>query len=296
MIRRFVLLLGIGLLAAGCGLWLGPMGVPPGSSPTPSPTPTPWPRSTAAKHYYVRTGPADAIVKIDGWAGPPSPATLEFMPSLVLYGDGRIVESGYSESFVPELYQYHVSPDEIQLILAAADEAGLLGPNAVYHDPETTLYDGWWTTYTVTVGGQVHEIGTYMSGESDDEALNAAQDRLAAFHQAMNNLGAFLGRKMAAEPYEPPSIRVFSSRADAVATMMVWPLDVDLATAGQPTYYRDYRCVVLSGSDLTQFRAATETAHRGTIWTDGKATYKVMARPIFPDESGCPPTDSWSAA
>jgi hypothetical protein len=249
-----------------------------------------------ATHYEVSTNPTEAVLKIDGWAGPPSPSELEFMPTLVVYGDGRVVDPGYSESLVPELYQYHVSPDEIQQILAAADEAGLLGPDAYYGASGIHVYDVAYTTFITTVGGRVHEIGAYALGygDTDDESLTAARAKLEKFSGEMSSLDVFLGRKISWEPYEPTAIRVFPSSFPTGLTadkVIAWPLDVDPSTGGEPTSYADYRCIVLSGSDLAEFVAAAKTATWKTAWSEGEGSYQVLARPLFPDERGCPPAD-----
>jgi hypothetical protein len=251
----------------------------------------------AARHYDVSSDPNQAIVKIEGWAGPPSWYEFEWPPVMAIYADGRVIrpDSGVS-TIHTRLYESHVTPEEIQLILAAADDAGLLGADATYPAPGIEYYDGPWTDFAVSADGKVHRVGAYLlgMGPTNDKALDVARARLASFNHQMAALDVFLGRELTAAPYDPASFRVFTQRYLPEAHFatpeltLAWPLDVDPGTGGEPTRFPETRCFLLAGSDLERFKAAAQAADRGTVWTHGADSYLVKSRPLFPDETGCP--------
>jgi hypothetical protein len=283
--RKLTSILGICLLTAACTA--GGAG---------SPTPVP--------RYDVATGAGDLILRIDSGGGlVPMSYQLTHMPVLALYGDGRIIVQGpmieiYPGPLLPNLRQMRVTPAEIQKIVAAADQAGLLGPDASYD--ATNINDAGTTIFTTTVAGKTHRISAYAlfeSGMVDDDAIAKVRERLLTFQGQMSALSTFLGREVSdTEAYVPTSMQVFTAPIDPAndvdpdgltRQVVAWPLAVDPATAGQPTVISEYRCLALSGSDLVQFGAVATSANTLTVWTYGGERYSVMVRPLYPDESGC---------
>jgi hypothetical protein len=205
----------------------------------------------------------------------------------------------YPAPLLPNLRVLRITPAEIQKILAAADAAGLLGPDATYD--ATGVADLGTTTFTTVVAGKVHTISAYaLSAEfkSGDARVDAARARLQTFQDHLTNLTGFLGRQMNDEAYEPTSIRVFVGPAvDAPSTGITpqiaeWPLSLDPATAGQPvaigSLNSNTRCVALTGTDLAAFLAVARTANSATLWKAASGRYGVSVRPLYPEESGCP--------
>jgi hypothetical protein len=82
---------------------------------------------------------------------------------------------------LPNLRQVRVTPAEIQKILAAADQAGLLGPDANFN--ATDIFDASSTSFTTIVDGKTHTIGAYALGYpvvTVGAALTEARKKLSA--------------------------------------------------------------------------------------------------------------------
>jgi hypothetical protein len=285
VMRKLVSLLGIGLLAAAC-TGAG------ASGSTPAPT------------YNVATGSDQLVLRITTGGGlVPVEYTLTHTPWFSLYGDGLVVVQGpanesYPGPLLPNLRQMRVTPAEIQKILAAADGAGLLGPDARFD--ATDIYDASTTTFTTIVDGKTHTIGAYaldFEGGTVDAAAARIREKLSGFEGELGNLAAFLDRQISdAETYDAAAMRLFTSPVDSseqngqTRPVLAWPLSVDPGTAGEATKVTMTRCLVVTGSDLEAFLAAAKTANSLTLWTYGANRYSVLVRPLYPDETGCPAT------
>jgi hypothetical protein len=277
------------LLLAGCVQGSSP----PNATATTTAMPTPY--------YNVATGATDLVLRIDTGGGlVPVSYLVAHMPQFSLYGDGRIVVPGptieiYPQPLLPNLRIMRITPSEIQTILAAADKAGLLAPNADY--PAGGIADAPTTVFTVTVDGRTHRISAYalMAGVHADSADDeAAREKLREFADKIGDLNALLGRQVAdSEAFEPTRMRIFVSQAsdddqaEPAPNRIVWPLAGDPATAGQNSSVPGTRCVLATGPDLAAFLDAAKQATAITRWTYGSLEYSVIVRPLLPDEAGC---------
>ena len=293
--RRFLSLIGVGLMVAAC-TGTGPDGSG-GASPSSGASATPAPTT-----YSVETGSDKLIMRLTQGGGlVPLSYFLTGMPVFALYGDGQIMVKGpvieiYPAPLLPNLRVLRVTPEEIQKIIAAADVAGLLGPDASFD--ATDVFDAGTSVFTTTVAGKTHRISAYAlyaEFKADDPAVNAARARLMTYLDIITNLSAFLGHQVSdEEAYEPTSMRVFAGPADGTNSQGVtrqvvdWPLALDPATAGEPSANTTFRCIALSGSNLTAFVTVAKGANGLTIWKASSGRYSVMVRPNYPDESGCP--------
>ncbi len=292
--RKLVPLFAICLLTAACTSAGATGSAGPGASGTPG--------STTPPKYAVETAPDKLILRIATAGGFIAPGyLLTSMPQFALYGDGRLIVPGpvveiYPGPLLPNLLVMRVTPAEIQTILAAADKAGLLGPNASYL--ATGIADAGTTVFTTKVGGATHTISAYAlmaDAKADNVADDAARARLLEFENQISNLNAFLGRQVSdAESYAPTGMLVFARLADApdptapAQQIVAWPLSLDPATVGQPTTVPQTSCIPLSGTDLATFLTVARTANAMSLWTYGTVRYAVSVRPLYPDESSCP--------
>jgi hypothetical protein len=283
--RGLISIIAAGLLAAGC--------TTAGSTATPVPSPAPYAYDHAPSALVLRSNSGGGLVPIDFF--------LDHVPQFSLYGDGTVVVPGpvdsiYPSPLLPNLRTIHLSEAEVQRLLAAADAAGLLGPDAFYS--VEGIYDAGSTTFTTVVAGTKHTIGAYALGfdvpPPADQAVAAARARLREFASRLADLGPFLGRDVSATAaYAPTSMRVFAAAYDPTTDtagvtrqVLAWPLATD-PDAGAPVKSGNYRCTALSGSGLAAFTAAASSANGLTIWTAASGRYLVMVRPNLPDESGC---------
>lgn len=284
--RKFISLLGIGLIAAACST--------AGATDRPGFTP--------ASHYNVATGADQLLLRVTTGGGllPPG-AQLTHKPWFALYGDGRVVVQGPRTEtspapLLPDLRQMQVTPAEIQKIVGEADRAGLLGPDARFDAVD--IYDASTTEFTAVVDGKTHTISA-LALDYDvtvaDQAVAEARRRLSEFEREITDLAAFLGRQVSdAEAYDAAAMRVFSGPANVseqdqlTHETVAWPLTADPATAGEAAFVPQTRCLVLTGSDLELFQKVAREADALTLWTHGPNRYTVYVRPLYPDESGCP--------
>jgi hypothetical protein len=291
--RTFLTILAIPLLFGGCA-GAGTSGGP-SSSNAPSAAP-----SSAAK-YSVATGADKLVLRLADEGGFVAPGfLLTRTPQFALYGDGRVIVPGPVDAIspgplLPNLRQMHVTPDEIQKILAAADAAGLLGPDASYR--ATNIMDASTTVFTTIVAGKVHITSAYAlseSGATGDSPDAVAQAKLLDFQGKIQNLAGFLGRPAADDQaYEPTGMEVFpnvappSDGSSPTPQVVTWPLAADPATGGQPTLVEGTRCILVQGTDLAKFLAVAKNANALTVWTAPSGRYTVQVRPLYPEESGC---------
>lgn len=286
--RNWMALLAAPLIAAGCG---GAAASGTAGSPAASAGATPGTTPSAVAKYQVGTGADSLILQISNEGGFTSPAfQLTRTPLFALYGDGRVIAPGPVDAsmpspLLPNLRQEHVTPAEIQEIVAAADAAGLLGPNANYGGPG--MPDAPNTVFRTTVAGATHVINASADGVGD-------QGKLADFENSVLDLSGLLGRKVGDDgAYQPAGLNVFSSVAsqpDATQPVMTWPLTADPGTAGATTLIDGTRCLAVKGADLAPFLAAAQNATGGTIWKAPSGEYSVSVRPLYPEESGCAAT------
>lgn len=220
--------------------------------------------ATPAPNYNVATGSDQLVLQVTTGGGlVPIEVQLTHTPWFALYGDGRVIVQGpviaiYPAPLLPNLRQMQVTPPEIQKILAAADQAGLLGPDARFDAVD--IYDASTTTFTTTVDGKTHTIRAYALGFNatmPDEAVAEAHKKLSGFSGEITDLAAFLGRKIGdAEAYDAAAMRVFTSPTDLSnpdnlkRQVVVWPLTADPGTAGEAANVPNTRCLVLTGPDL----------------------------------------------
>jgi hypothetical protein len=252
----------------------------------------------------VATGPQDLILRIETGGGfvPPGYILTE-LPQWALFGDGRIVFPGPVPEIspgplLPNVREMHVTPEDIQKIVAAADDAGLLGPDASFD--AVGIMDAGTTVFTTVVNGKVHRISAYAlfeSAQTADQPTAATRARLLAFQAKTRSLPDFLGRPLADSPYKPEAMRVFVRQLDSTGVMqptdqpavrtVAWPLSGDPLEVGEKTGLPGTVCLALTGSDLSTFLTAAASANAQTIWTQGDKRYSVGVRPTYPNESGC---------
>ena len=258
--------------------------------------------SLPARTYGVAAGADQLLLRIASGGGLLPPAyTLTQAPWFALYGDGLIVVKGPVDSkfpgpLLPNLRQMRVTRPEIQKVFAAADAAGLLGPDARFD--ATDIFDAGTTTFTATVDGQTHTISAYALGYEvtvKDAVLAEARKRLSGFEDKLGDLAAFLDREISdAGAYDAAATRLFPSPVDAsvqgdqTRQTLAWPLSVDPGTAGEATKVPKTRCLVVTGSDQATFLTIAKTANSQTVWSFGTSSYSVLVRPLYPDETGCP--------
>ena len=263
--------LGALLTLAGCGDSDGTRSGP-GNAPAE--------RASRADDLVVRVATSGGVV--------PPDAAEAGIPEVSIFGDGRIVTIGPTIAIspgpaLPNLGQGQLEDHDLDAILAAADDAGLLGDEPPDYG-EVAVSDSPTTVVTVD-DGEEHEVSVYALGFDD----GLSGDQKAAREQ-LSDFIASLPTDSVSAPYRPTRVAVlfrpYVTDELPAAGQETWPLD-DLAGAGDDTGRGDFRCLLVKGDDVSTVLAAADGASAGARWRSGDADYFVVFRPLLPDEQTC---------
>ena len=289
-VRSIVLSL-VAVLATACSA--------AGTNPSPSPVPSGIANPTGASDLVLR------LRYVGGFVAPA--AHLLSIPVISVYGDGTVIVGGpqiaiYPEPALPNLQGATITPFGMQLLLEAARDAGLLGPDATYD--YVGIADAGTAEFTVNAGGSIHTVSAYAlmeAGESPpegaDPAVTAARAKLANFQSQIGGLEAFLGSNVGTwSPYAAASMQLLVSPGapddgqGLAQKPVAWPLSTPLASFGAtlPTLMEGQRCGTVTGDDLDALMPLFANANALTPWTDAGASFGITLRPLLPDEAGCP--------
>ena len=292
--RMGVAIAAAAVLASACG------GVGDGGS-----GPTGSTGGTGATGIAHPSGADEVVLRVAYLGGFVAPEyTLASTPFWSLFGDGTLIVPGpqieiYPGPALPNLLATPIAPDGVQAILGAARDAGLMDGDATYGND--CIADAATTVFTTNAGGQTSVVSAYAldvgeptgtcGGTSDAHERKA----LAEFQTMLGDLGSWLpeGSIGTERPYRPTQMRVYVLPYQADPELpqdpVAWPLDVPLAGFGEPVTNvpTDARCAVVSGPGSRTLLAAAKDANALTPWTSEGVDYRLILRPLLPDEHGC---------
>ena len=287
----------VALLAAACTA----AGVSPSSGPSESPSPSGIVYPTGARDLVLR------LRYVGGFVAPGRPLRQHSGRQRLRRRDGDRARPAGSPSTrvpaLPNLQRATITPAGLQILLEAARNAGLLGPDA--HYDLGGIMDAGSAEFTVNADGRIHTVSAYalMEGgqtpEGADPAVAAARAKLAAFQTQLGSLEALFGSELGAwSPYRADAIQLLVSAGapddgQGLAQQPVaWPLATPLAGFGTSlaTLMPGQRCGVVTGDDLDKVMPLLESANTLTPWTDDGASFGIALRPLLPGEEGCPTT------
>lgn len=259
-------------------------------SPTGSTGSTGSPESIAAK------GPAanDLVLRTETYGGFVAPdMVLGRFPQISVYGDGRVISEGpvpsiYPGPALPNIQVSMITPELVQHLVQEGLTAGVrngadLGQPGVADAPTTRV------TVVTAAGKQVVTINALSEAPSNDRRLTTdqrdARTRIAAY---VKKLGALpTGHSTA---YQPTSVVVYAAPWAKPANgpgpvTKQWPgpalpgSDIDPATKAG--------CVAVTGAQTPKVLAAAKGANAETPWATNGGKWKIVFRPLLPDENGC---------
>jgi hypothetical protein len=227
-------------------------------------------------------------------------------PGFTLTGDGRVIEPGVVPAIYPgpalrPLLERRLTEAGVRRLIAEALATGLFDRDRTYRGAARRVMDAPTTTFTLGANGRTVKISVYalgLLGASDpvfssDEV--AAQRALLLLTRRLTDLSWLPAADWAdstSRPYDPSALRLLVRNADGEqpdasgipSTEVAWPGPGDPATFGEPWAGSDARCGVVSGTDASAWLAVLRAANSLTRFVAVGHRYRVIARPLLPDE------------
>ncbi|HET9724346.1 MAG TPA: hypothetical protein VFR44_10980 [Actinomycetota bacterium] len=258
--------------------------------------------STGGEPIEHPTGADEVVLRWeyrDGFV--PYEYLLKRLPSWTLYGDGRVVVEGpmieiYPSPALPNVQVRQLSEDGVRAILRAAEDAGLMAGDASYD--YRCITDAPTTVFTTDAGGSTSVVSAYALGDAAGGTCPdvdvEARRTLMEFRDRLGDLSWLPdGSVGEEEPYVAEEVRIYVlpylGQPDLPQEPVAWPLGKPLHRFGEPLQsgLEDTRCGVVSGSDLETLLPLMQGANDLTPWTSEGREYRLIARPLLPDEHGC---------
>lgn len=236
------------------------------------------------------------VVDVSGGFVPVETA-FRSLPTLVVYGDGRVVEQGaqiliYPGPALPALFESRLDETGLATVRAALREAGLDRAGVDYGQPPVA--DAPTTTVTVTLDGTTYTHVADALGIGADPSLTEQQqaDRaaLAEAVATLTDLRSLVGAEHLSEPapFAADRVRLWVRPADEAGpvpddvppTTVPWPVDAVTLEATP--------CLAVEGEAAAAVLAALADANELTRFETADGTWAVTARPVLPHEPTCP--------
>jgi hypothetical protein len=219
------------------------------------------------------------------------------LPMVSVYPDGRVITEGpvpliHPGPALPNLQVQQVTPAVVAELLDEALAAGVktgtdFGQPGVADVPSTHI------TVVADGGTQTVDVVALREVQADDPMLTQAQKdgrkKLVKFVDRLTALPTAEGMPPA-KPYEPAELAVIASPwtdpGDGLSAKPTpWPgpeLPGEFLNQNL-----EIRCVAVTGAEKDAVWAAAGKANMQTPWESAGKQWRVMFRPLLPEESGC---------
>jgi hypothetical protein len=281
---RIVLVGSVLVLLAACG-GQADAGIGPGESPSSS--------------VSVPDGLAVRVEHIDGFAESMIRGFVR-TPILSVYGDGRVIAPGpqimiYPPPALPNLQLRKISKENVAKLVDMAIGAGV-GSGIDMGRPQ--IEDAPLTRFTVRQGEETKTLTVDALAETPDVSHGLTKEqvegrkKLQNLLAALTNLPETFGRDAVGpeEPYAPTSVAAvvspWAATGDGASAQpaMAWP---GPQLPGAPVASTAVTCLLVSGTEMTKVLDAAKSANLLTPWTSGGGTWRIVLRPLLPDEPDC---------
>jgi hypothetical protein len=259
----------------------------------------------------------DALILRVETAGGLLPAGTVFsaLPSLSIYGDGRVIAPGAIDMIYPgpalaPLIVRRLSESGIQAVLHEVLTTGLFNQSQIFDGARAAVADAGTTVFTLRADGREVSVSVYGLGTLDlsNPPASVSGEELDAI-RALTRLSGKLAMldswlpaggwaDSTSRQYVPDALRLLVRLADAdppdqsgIANQLVaWPGSGDPAAFGDPVAQPAVaRCGVVEGAEASDWFGALQHANQLTRFASGLHRYQVTPRPLLPDEPrSCP--------
>lgn len=241
-------------------------------------------------------GADDLVIQVGYFGGFRGRAATDDIPTISLYGDGRVITLGpqieiYPPPALPNVQVATISQADLDRLWNRAKDARV-GEKADFGEPG--IADAMSTRIRLRTESGLVTTEVYALNEGTASGLTTDQqanrDRMLGLVQALTDLRKTLGKDAvsAEKPYVPSVVAGlagdWSADPNVPQQEKAWP---GPALPGQPLPNPTFGCVAASGDQATAVLAAAATANTITPWTSGGKKWLVQIRPLLPQETGC---------
>lgn len=246
-------------------------------------------------------GPDDLVLRVDVSGGMvPVAMTVTEVPTLSVYGDGRVVTNGpmieiYPSPALPNVQVQRISTADVAKLVDRAVDAGV-GKQADFGMPNVADAPTTHIMVRTAAGEQVSDVPALGIGEDSlNNSQRAARQRLQRLVEALTDLPSTLGKGAVSQSTAFPATGVAAvavtwtemggDQGVKPPAPVAWP---GPALPGEAVPDRPgVHCVSATGEQATRILDAAAKANSRTPWTSAGASWQVTFRPFLPGESTC---------
>ncbi|MEU6131128.1 hypothetical protein ABZ805_18310 [Saccharopolyspora sp. NPDC047091] len=204
-------------------------------------------------------------------AEPPQPVRGA-IPDYSLYGDGTVITPGAPVGSLHPFVASHLQDAEVDAQYRAAHEAGLAADE---RHGDAAVPDSTSVHVDLRSGGAVHRTELVFADRP------SGPPELVEFVQELRDT------RPATPVPAVDRLAVIAFDADGEPGGRPWPFPPPVHGSRVP----GGRCTVLTGGDATTAAAWAREADPSTRWGSGGIGFRLLFRPLLPDEIGCTDLD-----
>jgi hypothetical protein len=250
------------------------------------------------------------VIRLDSSGGfVPTETLFTAIPPLTILGDGRVIvvqprREAFPGPAVPDIQVRRLTEAGLQRVLLRIAESGQLDESTSWTGATMFMVDALTTLFTVNANDREVLVDVYgldrVAAEGMEAQLPAdervAHEALAELQADLMDLESWMPVEEWADPewqaYEPPAIRLLIGNADneepnpdgSGGAPVEWPGTIPPDELGQESPVEELRCGVVAGAEASTWYEALREANELTRWEHDGHLYRVVPRPLLPDE------------
>jgi hypothetical protein len=215
------------------------------------------------------------------------------LPTYVLLADGTLYAPGmipliFPGPLMPAIQAIQLDEGAMTQIMELVEAIGLPEMTEERVEDAVNVADAGDTVVRSFDANGEHSFAVFALGlgESDDPRVAATERLLEGLGLASTNgepLGVFV----------PTAVEVlvadsFDAASDPASEILDWPLPVPAAEIDAVGGETGLRCIALEGEDAEYALGVFTEATQMTFFEEGGEVWRLIPRPLFPGETGCP--------